>query len=133
MKHVRQALIGIERNSMSIKSNCYMFHSDVKCVREQEVMLIFFRAKVSLFGSDEILLNYASILRDERNYTMVSCLGRKNRAGGECFGERDRGREGGVGEIWKRESVPHFSRLDPPSCLLRVWDIFLFLSLWNGQ
>ena len=92
-------------------------------------MLIFFRAKVSLFGSDEILLNYASILRDERNYTMVSCLGRKNRAGGECFGERDRGREGGVGEIWKRESVPHFSRLDPPSCLLRVWDIFLFLSL----
>ena len=92
MKHVRQALIGIERNSMSIKSNCCMFHSDVECVREQEVMLIFFRAKVSLFGSDEILLNYASILRDERNYTMVSCLGRKNRAGGECFGEREGGR-----------------------------------------
>ena len=89
----------------------------------------FFRGRVSLFGSDEILLNYASILRDERNYTMVSCLGRKNRAGGQCFGERDRGREEGVGEIWKRESVPHFSRLDPPSCLLRVWDIFLFLSL----
>ena len=88
MKHVRQALIGIERNSMSIKSNCYMFHSDVKCVREQEVMLIFFRAKVSLFGSDEILLNYASILRDERNYTMVSCP--KNRAGeDEIVAERE--------------------------------------------